>query len=362
MPKYDVAVIGTGADSGEVSKDGFAIGYRHGEAYEAITECRLVACADIVEENARAFADEFGLDEVYTSYERMIEAVEPDLVSVSVPPATHAEVVLDCARQGIVDAIHCEKPMATRWDDCQAMVEVCDRRDVQLTFNHQRRFGRPFQVARERLDAGDIGDLVRIECSAKNVYDYGSHLLDLCGYFNENRPAEWVLGQIDYREENKWFGAHNENQAVATWEYDNGVTGLVATGDLTGVDLVGAHHRLIGTEGTIEIGRGYPSDIDPDHHVTVTPDGAEPEVVETTDDGLHDSACFTRALESVVSALDSDDDSPLAATNALKATEVIFGIWESARRRGRIEFPLTIDGNPLEEMVESGALDPSPAE
>lgn len=362
MSKYEAAVIGTGSNPGEMSRDGFAIGYRHGDAYERIEETDLVACADIVGENARAFGDEFGLDEsVFTSYERMLTEVEPDIVSVAVPPAAHADIVSNCARQGAVDAIHCEKPMATRWEDCRAMVDECESRNVQLTFNHQRRFSRPFEVAKRRLDAGDVGELVRIECSAKNIYDYGSHLLDLCGYFNGDREAEWAIGQIDYRDENKWFGAHNENQAVATWQYDDGVTGFAATGDAVGPDVVGSHHRLIGTNGEIEIGRGYPRDIDPDHHVTVTyNDDRGSEDVRTDDDGLHDSSCFTRALESVVTALDANETPLLDGKNALKATEIIFAIWESARRRGRVDFPLDICGNPLEEMVESGRLDPKP--
>lgn len=30
--------------------------------------------------------------------------------------------------------------------------------------------------------------------------------------FNGERPAEWVIGQVDYREENVYSkGAHNEN-------------------------------------------------------------------------------------------------------------------------------------------------------
>ena len=39
---------------------------------------------------------------------------------------------------------------------------------------------------------------------------------------------------------------------------------------------------------------------------------------------------------------------------------MIFGAWESARRRGRVEFPLDIEDNPLEAMVESGELTPEP--
>jgi len=130
----------------------------------------------------------------------MITTVEPDIVSVCTPP-THAEIIVDCARSGVVDAIHCEKPMDRTWADCERMVAVCEEEGVKLISNHQRRFGKPYRNAKELLDAGEIGDLERVEMAAPNIYDYGSHSIDLCNYFNDEGRAEWVISQLDYREE-----------------------------------------------------------------------------------------------------------------------------------------------------------------
>jgi hypothetical protein len=46
----------------------------------------------------------------------------------------------------------------------------------------------------------------------------------------------------------------------------------------------------------------------------------------------------------------------------LQATELIFASWESARRRGRVDLPLEIEDNPLEDMVEAGQLGPEKRE
>ena len=51
------------------------------------------------------------------------------------------------------------------------MIDVCAANNVQLTFNHQRRFGKPFRRAKELLDGGAIGRLERIEAFADNLYD-----------------------------------------------------------------------------------------------------------------------------------------------------------------------------------------------
>lgn len=371
---YTVAVVGTGANPDDPDTDGFAMAYRHASAYRRLDSCSLTACADIIPENARQFAERWDIpdDNIYTDSVKMLEAIEPDIVSVCVPPHIHADVVLSCAETGVMDAIHCEKPMATTWADCQQMASTCKRAGIQLTFNHQRRFGRPFRKAKKRLDEGAIGSLDRIELGGKNLFDYGSHLFDLCGFFTDQAVAKWVMAGIEYSEENVQFGAHNENQAIAQWQYTNGVNGLASTGD---GGIVDCQMRLLGDDGVIEIG-GSAAPLRIQH-------GGKWRTVDTNGEDVHgpsesifDAArqklsarlpgaspetarpetFVDRAITDVVDALDTGRSPELSADNALQATELIFGCWESARRCGRVDFPLEITDNPLETMVENGEL------
>ena len=348
---YDVAIIGTGPDPDDPDTTGYAMAYRHANAYETIDDCELVACADLVPANAEAFAAEYDLpaERVYENYRRMLDEAEPDIVSVTVPPAAHAEIVLGCAKSGVVDAIHCEKPMAATWGESRRMAQECDRRDVQLTINHQRRFGGQWTRAAELLDEGEIGDLERIEMAAPNLYDFGSHSVDLCGLFVDESVGDWVLAGLDYREEELWFGEHNENQSAALWAYENGVHCFASNGYGSGV--VGCRHRLLGTEGTIEIdvldGPALRIKRAGDAEWTF-PDCPGPELIP-------------RALEEVVTSLREGTESTLSARSALNATEIIFACYESVRRRGRVDLPLEIEDNPLRAMVESGDLRPEAA-
>lgn len=376
---YEVAIIGTGADPDDPDTDGFAMAYRHAQAYRRLDSCRLAACADIVVENAQRFAEEYDIseDNVYEEYQVMLEEVEPDIVSVCVPPAIHAQIVIGCAESDAVQAIHCEKPMAGTWGECREMVRVCDEYDVQLTFNHQRRFGRPFRKAKALVDDGSIGELQRIEVGGKNLYDYGSHLFDLCGYFTDQASTEWVLAQIDYSEENVQFGMHNENQALVQWRYENGVYGLASTGEQS---LSQSQIRLVGDDGIIDIGH---DSAPPLRFRSSSTDGWTE--VDTEGDTVHGptnsrvkaaarlvteqlplvptdrlvptpTTFIDRAIEEVVGSLAESRESELSAANALQATELIFAAWESSRRRGRVNLPLEIETNPLEEMVEEGQL------
>ncbi|MFB6296174.1 MAG: Gfo/Idh/MocA family protein, partial [Halobacteriales archaeon] len=184
MSEHAVALIGTGADPDDADSSGFAMAYQHASAYDAIDGVEIVACADIVPENAEAFAGEYGIADagVYEDYEVMLDEARPDVVSICVPPAVHAEIAIGCLHHDAVEAVHCEKPMALTWGGARRMAMEAWRRDTQLTFNHQRRFGKPFRKAKDLLDAGEVGDLERVSFAAPNIYDYGSHSIDLCTY------------------------------------------------------------------------------------------------------------------------------------------------------------------------------------
>lgn len=373
---YQVAVVGTGNPEQD---DRYAMAYRHAQGFQKLDGCQLVACADIVEENAKEFAQTFDIDSehVYEDYERMLADSSPDIVSVCTPPKTHADIVTGCANTGDVNAVHCEKPMAATWKECRQMVDVCNQRDVQLTFNHQRRFADPFRKAKSILDDGRIGALRRIEVGGHDLYDYGTHLFDLTGYLTDQEPIEWALGQVDYQNPDVMYGLRLETQGLGRWHYESGVDGFVSTGD---DGMIDCHLRIVGDDGVIEVGHedGPP--------LRVRIDGSGWETVDTGRDGIYrpqtgrlgkvdtllervpfgpdklvaGPTYVDRAIEEIVDALRKGKKSQLAAENALQTTEVIYAIWESARRGGRVELPLEIDDNPLQAMIERKESTPSP--
>ncbi|SFL43556.1 Predicted dehydrogenase [Halogranum rubrum] len=361
MSTYTVAVIGTGPDPSNPSVQGFAMGYRHAEAYAVDDRSELVGAADIVPENVAAFAEEFDLPDeaAFTDYEELLASLNPDVVSVCVPPAIHRRVVVDCARSGAVDAIHCEKPMADTFADARTMVQECWRQDVQLTFNRQRRFGKPFTEAKRLLDEGEIGSLQRVEIAWGDFYDTGAHTVDLAGMFNDERPAEWVLAGLDYREEDIRFGSHQENQMWAQWRYDNGVYGVCSTG--AGSDIHDAAFLLRGTEGAIRI------DVD-DGPMLELERAGEREAVDVGSETMHHtgeeegrfgSHFQDRAVAEILDALDERREPVLSGKRGLNTAEILFAGFESVRSRGRVDLPLDLDDNPLEAMVEDGDLTPA---
>lgn len=374
---YRVAIVGTGLP-GSHDGEGAGMAYRHAAGYRRLPNCRLVACADLVADNAARFAERVGIDpaHVYTDYETMLRVARPHIVSVCVPPAAHAAVVIGCAAAPSVRAIHCEKPMATTWRDCLAMVDACEAAGVQLTFNHQRRFARPVTRAKELLDSGAIGHLQRVELGGKNLYDYGIHFLDLCGLFTGGAPVESVDAAVNYDRENLRYGVPNETRARARWRYADGVVGVADTGDGSAMDC---HLRLVGSAGELELGcdDGTSLRLRPGGSAAWTVVDTDSETIHGPTRGLRDalrrrlgqwrpgdptpasrpSTLVERAIADVVTALDTGRPSPLGVDNALGATELVFACWESARRGEPVALPLDIRDNPLAEMIADGEFE-----
>jgi UDP-N-acetylglucosamine 3-dehydrogenase len=351
---YTIAIIGTGPEPhNQVWGESAAMAYRHGWGYQQLEQCNLVACADLIYENAEAFADEFDInrDNIYEDYEQMLYDIEPDIVSIATPVPTHADIVVDIAKSEIPAAIHCEKPMAETWGDSQRMAIACDDHDIQLTFNHQRRFDPRWRDAKELLDNNEIGALQRLEIGGKNLFDFGTHLIDLCNLYNDEQSAEWVLAAVEYREENIRYGSHNENQSVAVWEYSNGVQGFASTGQV-GQTVVGCQNRLIGDEGIIEVNPSADDSLRINRF-----DGYGWEAVALDEPEM---TPIDLGIEHIVKCLDMNEEPELGAANALSTMEIIFGAYESVRARGRVELPLDIKDNPLDAMVNAGELQPRP--
>lgn len=349
MSPYRVGFIGTGKKKPRPDLNGYFMAYQHAPGYRKLADCELVACADVVREHADAFAAEFGVPRVYTDYRQMLERERLDIVSICTWPHLHARITLDCIAAG-VPAIHCEKPMALTFGECRAMLAAAEAKGTKLTFNHQRRFGAPFRQARTLLVQGLIGSLVRMESVAGDLYDGGCHWVDLLNYFNGETAAAWVIGQIDGREPRYAFGAPSEWQGVCHVRYRNGVMAIILTG--ANCREVGAPFTLFGTEGLIEIAW----DPTPGPMLRYLRWGERWTSVDCGRENLHGPGYIDRAIADIVDCLKTGRVSELCAQNEMKAMEIVFGCYESCRRRGRVDLPMDITDSPLVAMIESGAL------
>jgi len=356
MAEFKVGIIGCGRPRREKGSTGFGQGHIHAAGYKVSPDCEIVAAADIAQENLDAFCQEHDIPRGYLDYHEMLDREDLDIVSVCVWPRLHAPMVIDAARAG-VKAIHAEKPMAPTWGEARRMAAVCEEHGVQLTFNHQRRFGAPFRKAKELLDSGAIGNLVRVEAFTSNLYDWGTHWFDMMFMYNDECPVDWVIGQIDARGGRAIFGVMIEGQGLSFFKWQNGVHGLMVTGQRELYEQAGTSqdagcgNRLIGSDGVVEVGVRE----GPELRIRNAKTGYQWHAVEVAD-RIHGHDHVVRAVLDLVDALKTGREPELSARRALQATELIFATYESSRVRGRIDLPLEIDDSPLLSMLESGEI------
>ena len=343
---YRYGIIGTGRPHNTAGATGFGMAHYHYPSFQATGKVELVAIADIEDDPAQFFLKKYeSKAKHYTDYHEMLAQENLDLVSICTWPHLHAEMAVAAAEAG-VKVIHCEKPMATTWGDCKRMKAAADAHGAKLSFGHQRRHIKLFQAVRQAAQEGAIGDLVMIEAEVGDMFDWGTHWLDMMQFYNNEAPIEWVIGQIDSRTERRIFGAFMENQAVCHFKWKNGVRGFL----LAGYEAkIGAVHRLIGTEGVIEV-------LSERKYRILGKGQGEWKEVEVPQGAQHD---WMLASVDVVRQLEEPEHKSLLSVDyAIQHTEIIFATYYSSQTRQRVDFPLEYEGSALLDMLETGEVGP----
>jgi predicted dehydrogenase len=302
-----------------------------------------------VAENARSLADRYSVPRTYSDYRALLAEQRPEVVSICTWPHLHREMVEAAVAAG-VKAIHCEKPMAPTFGDAKAMHQAGEKAGVVMTICHQRRFTPSFRKARDLIRDGAIGELARMEGYCSNLFDWGTHWFDMFQFFNEERPAAWVMGQIDVSAARQVFGVPVETSGISQIAWENDVWGLLVTGHPPQTPrlskLVEREGIVIhGTEGRLEVAvlngprlrlRRFGKS-----------EGEMPAPAQAED------ATVLSVLD-LLKCLETGKEPELSSRKALRATELIFATYESSRQRGRVTLPLEIEDSPLIAGLEQG--------
>ena len=333
MANFKAGVIGCGGR-----------GKAHARGWVASDDVELVACSDPFEESRSGYMEEFGVETGYEDYREMLEKEDLDFVSVCTWTKLHHDMIVDAAGSGIT-AIHAEKPMAPTYGEAKSLYQACEDNNVVITFCHQRRFAGQFVKAKEIAKSGEIGEILRFEGNCPNMFDWGTHWFDMFFFYNDDEPAEWVIGQIDAEGGREIFGTPVEGCGVSWIRYQNGREGLLATG---GTGLVGAQNRLVCSEGVVEIGGRNQTPLR-------VLKGGQWEAVDLGGTVSQRDATTSSVLD-LVDAIKEGREPELSGRKALQATELIFATYESSRRRGKITLPLDVDDSALLSMLDDGSI------
>jgi len=121
---------------------------------------RLVGLADPLEDSLAAAREEVELEFIHTDVQDALRNPAVEAVVVATPTVAHRDIVIAAAEAG--KHILCEKPMAMNVPECDAMIEAVEANGVKLQIGFMRRFDSEFLAAKQRIDAGEIGDVVLV--------------------------------------------------------------------------------------------------------------------------------------------------------------------------------------------------------
>ena len=318
----------------------------HVPGLQADERCSVVALADVNRDAAEAMNEDFALDARIHSDYRELLAAKPDIIVTCLWTPLHLPVFRACAEAG-VRAVLSEKPMAPTWGECLEIAKIAEATGTQLTFCHQRRFARGNLAARRLLDEGRFGEVLRMDLySPPNLLDCGTHTFDQALSFNGESPAKWALGAVDASSTLHWFDVSAEAMAVGTVVFQNGVRSTIQVGGPDADMVTGV--RVIGSEGFIEVawdGQFARA------AVYAEPDWKPPAIEDTTESQM------VGVVRNAVDCLESGEEPELSYRKALRASEIIFALYESVRRHARVELPLETRDNAFVTMLQSGEFE-----
>jgi predicted dehydrogenase len=138
-------------------------------------------------------ARQLGWEEAATDWREVVRRPDVDVVDVSTPGDSHAAIAIAAARAGKV--VFCEKPLANTVREAEAMLAAVRKAGVIHMLCHNYRRAPAVWLAKQMIDAGELGDL----------YHYrGTYLQDwivdpqlpLLWRFQKKRAGSGALGDI----------------------------------------------------------------------------------------------------------------------------------------------------------------------
>ena len=192
MKKIRILVVGLGT-----------MGISHARAYQAIEEFELVGLCTNRPETRHDLTTEFKSVPLFADFDNALETLKPDAVSICTYTETHADYCKKALNAGA--HVFCEKPLAHRIEDAQAVIELAKQTGRALIIGYILRvhpswtrfvelgqtLGKPL-VMRMNLNqqsSGSFWDVhKRLMASTSPIVDCGVHYVDVMCQVTRSKP------------------------------------------------------------------------------------------------------------------------------------------------------------------------------
>jgi len=187
--------------------------WAHMPGYANMDNVEIVAVCDIKIEKARAFADKYGIKQVFENYKDLFEMPGLDAVDICTPNYLHSIIAVDALEHGL--HVFCEKPDAVSVTEAEKMKAAAEKSGKVLMVMRNNRYMPISTFAKKYIDDGGLGDIYAARCGWQRrrgspgkdswyttkalsgggpLIDLGVHMIDLTMWLMGNPKPVAVTG------------------------------------------------------------------------------------------------------------------------------------------------------------------------
>lgn len=259
--KLRAAVIGLGRMGAQLSSrfdgkipDGW-MPLSHSEGFMSTENVELVAICDKDEVRLAEFSALYNITAAYTDYQKMIDEVKPDLISVATRTDVRCEIIQYAAQNG-VKGFYAEKPLSRSVQECKQTLDIIAKNNGKIVYGATRRAMDIYKKAKEIAWSGKLGEVkqVHIDFGRSAMLWAHSHSVDLITYFANSLELTEIQGYCEIEAgsiKSNLFIDHDPIVKHAYFKFANGVSATIT-------ESLGLNIRINCTNGIVTIhGDGY---------------------------------------------------------------------------------------------------------
>lgn len=301
----------------------------------------LIRVADKYEDIARRVAEEAGGIEWSTDFSDLLNDPEIDAVVISTNVSTHVPMIEAASAAG--KHIFCEKPLSQDLDSTRLAIEAVKSAGVKMQVGFHRRYDSAHRAARERIVAGDVGNVYFLRLSTRDMEPPGFEFLETSGGMyidvglHDFDEARWLVGEVEEVSalgtavsDPRFKEIDDVDVSIITLRFENGALGVIDNSRVSGYGFE-CSGEVMGSNATLRIRRYGPLDLETLEPGTARRQYALDFMEHFSDAYVEEMDAFARAI------LEGRDPTPSGAD-----AEAAFVIAQAATRSYREGRPVRL--------------------
>ena len=155
----------------------------HAMSYVKNKRTKLISFCDIDQNKLKKYGKKFSIKNLYTENDKMMENEKLDCISICTLANTHLKIVKTAIKNN-VKGIIIEKPISDTLNNAKKIIQLCERNNIILAVNHQRRFDPFYHRVALLIKNSELGKIQHVNVLyGGGIANTGSHIFDILRLF-----------------------------------------------------------------------------------------------------------------------------------------------------------------------------------